>query len=40
MIQHRWAEPFPKFTFTTADKLEVPMDWRLLQFKPGDECAI
>jgi len=40
MIQHRWTEAYPTFKFTTADKLEVPMDWRLLQFKPGDECAI
>jgi prophage tail gpP-like protein len=40
MVQHRWAEAYPTFRFTTADKVEVPMDWRLLQFKPGDQCAI
>jgi prophage tail gpP-like protein len=39
-IQHRWTEAFPTFKFTTADRVEVPLDWRLLQFKPGDECAI
>jgi prophage tail gpP-like protein len=40
MVQHRWTEAFPTFRFTTADRVEVPLDWRLLQFKPGDECAI
>jgi prophage tail gpP-like protein len=40
MIQHRWTEAYPIFKFTTADEVEIPMDWRLLQFKPGDECAI
>ena len=39
-IQHRWTEAFPTFKFTTADRVEVPLDWRLLQFKPGDECAV
>jgi prophage tail gpP-like protein len=40
MIRHGWAEPFPTFKFTTADQVEVPMDWRLLQFKPGDQCGV
>jgi prophage tail gpP-like protein len=40
MIQIRWAESHPIFKFTTADQIEVPMDWRLLQFKPGDDCGI
>ena len=40
MVQHRWNEAYPVFKFTTADQIEVPMDWRLLQFKPGDDCAI
>src|SRR6516225_319203 len=39
-VQHRWAEAFPLFKFTTADIVEVPPDWQRLQFKPGDECAI
>ena len=39
-IQHRWAEDCPLFKFTTADIVEVPSNWQLLQFKPGDECAI
>ena len=40
MVQHRWAEDCPTFKFTTADQVEVPMDWRLLRFKPQDLCAI
>jgi prophage tail gpP-like protein len=39
-VQHRWAEAYPIFKFTSADIAEVPSDWALLQFKPGDECAI
>jgi prophage tail gpP-like protein len=44
-VQLRWTEAYPLFRFTTADIVEVPGqpppdDWQLLQFKPGDECAI
>ena len=40
MIHHDWAEAYPIFKFTTADVVEVPMDWKLLRFKPGDDCGI
>ena len=39
-VQHRWAESFALFKFTTADVVEVPPNWELLQFKPRDYCAI
>jgi prophage tail gpP-like protein len=40
MVQHRWADAFPLFRFSTADVVEAPPDWMLLQFKPGDSCTI
>ena len=40
MVHINWGEATPIFKFTTADRVEVPMDWRLLQFKPGDQCGI
>lgn len=45
MVHRRWKGPWPDFQFTTADIVEVegetpPDNWRQLQFKPGDECAI
>jgi prophage tail gpP-like protein len=39
-VQERWTEAFPQFRFSTADVIETPPTWQLLQFKPGDECAI
>jgi prophage tail gpP-like protein len=39
-VQHRWAEAYPLFRFTSADIEQVPADWQKLQFKPGDEAAI
>lgn len=44
-VQIRWTEPYPLFRFTTADIVETPgepppANWQMLQFKPGDECAI
>ena len=39
-VQHRWAEPFPIFRFTAAERDPIPNLWEKLQFKPGDECAI
>ena len=40
MVQHRWADAFPLFRFTTADVVEAPPTWERLQFKPGDLCDI
>jgi prophage tail gpP-like protein len=40
LVELPWAESEPHFKFTTADQVEVPMNWQLLQLKPGDECAI
>ena len=44
-IHITWGEPYPHFTFTTADIVEVPgaappANWRDLQFAPGDVCSI
>jgi prophage tail gpP-like protein len=39
-VQHRWADAFPLFRFTCAERDPVPQLWAKLQFKPGDECAI
>ena len=38
-VQHRWTEAYPLFRFTCAER-GPPSEWQLLQFKPGDECAI
>jgi prophage tail gpP-like protein len=40
MVQHRWAEAFPIFRFTAAERDPVARLWERLQFRPGDECAI
>jgi prophage tail gpP-like protein len=40
MVEHRWAEAFPRFAFTTADIVEAPPSWEMLQFKPGDACTV
>jgi prophage tail gpP-like protein len=39
-VQHRWADAFPLFRFTAAERDPIPELWTTLQFKPGDECAI
>jgi prophage tail gpP-like protein len=39
-VQHRWAEPFPQFRFTVAERDRPATLWEKLQFAPGDECAI
>src|SRR6516162_4690590 len=40
LVFHDIAEAYPTFKFSTADVAEVPMDWQLLQFKPGNDCGI
>jgi prophage tail gpP-like protein len=40
MVQHRWAEPYPIFNFSMAERPPIPSNWSLLQFKPGDRCEI
>lgn len=37
-VQCRWAESFPLFRFTMAER--DPPFWAKLQFKPGDMCTI
>jgi prophage tail gpP-like protein len=39
-VQSRYAEAYPHFRFTAAERDPVPELWTTLQFKPGDECAI
>jgi prophage tail gpP-like protein len=39
-VQHRYAEAWPLFRFTAAERDPLPELWTTLQFKPGDECAI
>jgi prophage tail gpP-like protein len=39
-VQRRWAEAFPIFRFTAAERDPIPTLWDRLQFKPGDECAV
>lgn len=39
-VQHRWAEPYPLFRFTCAERDPVPDLWQKLQFKPADECSV
>jgi len=39
-VQHRWAEAFPLFRFTAAERDRPATLWEKLQFQPGDECAI
>jgi prophage tail gpP-like protein len=39
-VQSRYAEAYPLFRFTAAERDPIPELWTKLQFKPGDECAI
>ena len=39
-VQHRWQEGWPTFRFTAAEAVDLPFDYRKLQFKPGDPCTI
>jgi prophage tail gpP-like protein len=39
-VQHRWSEGWPLFRFTAAERVNMPLDWHKLQFKPGDKCQI
>jgi prophage tail gpP-like protein len=39
-LQDGWNESFAYFRFIAAERMPLPADWTLLQFKPGDECTI
>jgi prophage tail gpP-like protein len=39
-VQSRYAEAYPLFRFTAAERDPIPELWTKLQFKPGDECII
>lgn len=39
-VQSRYAEAYPIFRFTAAERDPVPELWKKLQFKPGDNCTI
>jgi prophage tail gpP-like protein len=39
-VQSRYAEAYPHFRFTAAERDPVPELWTTLQFKPGDDCAV
>lgn len=39
-VQHRWKGGWPTFRFTSSERADLPTDWNLLQFKPGDRCLI
>jgi prophage tail gpP-like protein len=39
-VQSRFAEAYPLFRFTAAERDPIPDLWTKLQWKPGDECAI
>jgi prophage tail gpP-like protein len=41
-VQHRWADSYPRFQFTAAEREEeLPEpDWRKVQLAPGDSVAI
>jgi prophage tail gpP-like protein len=39
-VQSRYAEAYPQFRFTAAERDPVPELWTKLQIKPGDECTI
>jgi prophage tail gpP-like protein len=39
-VQHRWADGWPLFRFTAAERAPLPTLWTSLQFKPGDLCTI
>jgi prophage tail gpP-like protein len=38
-VQHRWQQGWPTFRFASTEG-SVPLDYRKLQFKPGDPCEI
>src|SRR5262245_59486821 len=39
-VQHRWAEAYPLFRFTAAEREPIPDIWTKLQWKPQDEVTI
>ena len=39
-VQIRWADAWPHFRFTCAERDPIPGLWQKLQFKPQDQCAI
>jgi prophage tail gpP-like protein len=39
-LQYRWNDAFAYFRFIAAERTPPPSDWTLLQFKPGDNCAV
>jgi prophage tail gpP-like protein len=39
-VQHRWADAWPIFRFTAAERDRPATLWQRLQFKPEDYCAV
>ena len=38
-VQHRAQQNYPVFRFTSTEA-DIPIEWKKLQFKPGDHCEI
>jgi prophage tail gpP-like protein len=39
-VQHRWADAWPQFRFTAAERKPYPNLWEKVQFVPGDKVVI
>jgi prophage tail gpP-like protein len=39
-LQHQWGSSYAYFRFIAAERAPPPANWRLLQFKPSDNCTV